>query len=308
MNNKSANNRVKSPAGPHHPNDFFRRLIPNLFCLGSMAANAGVIATDPGDYVAFPAGTNLALLYYSHAERNDIYLDGHKQNASGFGLDSDIAALRAVHYVQWGPVLAAPQVIVPFGSLRMSGARDDSAEGVGDPMFGSAFWLLNDPQHQRYLSFGTWIAAPLGNYDEDDAAMNIGENRWKGIVHASYTQSLVGNLAAEITAEWDFFGDNDDFAGMTRKQSRIFETQTHLRYNFSPGNFAAVSYYHTTGGENELNGVDLDDGLNSKRYMVSVAHMLTPSVQLLGQAGQDIEVRNGPEEKFRVGFRLLKIF
>ncbi|MCY1366393.1 putative MetA-pathway of phenol degradation [compost metagenome] len=258
--------------------------------------------------MAFPAGTNLALLYYNHAERNDVYLNGHKQEIPGFGLDNDIAAFRAVHYMQLGPLLAAPQIIVPFGSLRMKGGADTSASGVGDPLIGSAFWLVNDPMKKRYLSFGTWVAAPLGSYDEDGGAINIGENRWKGIIHTSYTQSLIGNLSGEVTAEWDFFGKNDDFAGMTRKQSHIFELQTHLRYDLSPGNFVGASYYHTTGGENRLNGVDLDDALNTKRYLLSLAHMVTPTVQLLGQVGQDLDVRNGPKEDFRVSFRLLKIF
>lgn len=307
MNKKNANSRKPlSKSLSRHIS--ILRIALGTCCLNSMAVSAGVIATDPGDYVAFPAGTNLALLYYNHAERNDVYQNGHKQQVPGFGIDSDIAAVRAVHYMQLGPLLAAPQVIVPFGSLRMKGGHDDSANGVGDPMIGSAFWLLNDPERQRYLSFGTWIAAPIGSYDEDGGAVNIGENRWKGILHASYTQPLIGNLSGEITAEWDFFGKNDDFAGMTRRQSHIFEVQTHLRYNFAPGNFAGVSYYHTTGGENSLNSVDLDDALNTKRYMFSIAHMLTPTVQLLGQAGQDVEVRNGPKEQFRIGLRLLKIF
>lgn len=308
MKNKNAH--VQAPPSLHNSSraKLLIRMLLLLCTLKGAIASAGVIATDPGDYVAFPAGTNLALLYYNHAERNDVYLNGHKQEVPGFGLDNDIAAFRAVHYMQLGPLLAAPQVIVPFGSLRMSGALDDSTDGVGDPMFGSAFWLVNDPQRQRYLSFGTWVAAPLGSHDGDDGPLNLGENRWKGILHTSYTQSLFGNLSGEVTAEWDFFGKDDDFSGMTREQSHIFELQTHLRYDFSPGNFVGASYYHTTGGENRLNGVDLDDSLNTKRYLLSVAHMVTPTVQLLGQVGQDLDVRNGPKEDFRVSFRLLKIF
>ncbi|NWL76411.1 transporter [Pseudomonas taiwanensis] len=296
---------------PTPPAKRVKRLIRTLLLLSALygaSASAGVIATDPGDYVAFPAGTNLAVLYYNHAERNDVYLNDHKQDTPGFGLDNDIAAFRAVHYVELGPLLAAPQVIVPFGSLRMKGAADTSASGVGDPLIGSAFWLVNDPARRRYLSFGAWIAPPLGNYDADDGPVNIGENRWKGVLHTSYTQSLFGSLSGEVTAEWDFFGENDDFAGMTRKQSHIFELQTHLRYDFSPGSFVGASYFHTTGGENRLNGVDLDDSLNTKRYLLSVARMVAPTVQLMGQVGQDLEVRNGPKEDFRVNLRLVKIF
>lgn len=305
MNNNS--NNKKTELRPP-----FQRLIPlTALCAGlfnSMAATAGVITSDPGDYVPFPEGTSLALLYYKHAERDHVYRNGRKQDVQGFGLDSDIAALRAVHYLQLGQFLIAPNAILPFGRLKQNGSPDDSSTGVADPLLGSALWLVNDPQRQRYLSLGAWVAPPLGSYDAKDGPLNLGENRWKGILHTSYSQPLVGNLVGEVTAEWDFFGKNDDFAGATRRQSPIFELQTHLRYDFAPGNFAALSYYDTRGGENELDGVNLDDELNTRRYKISLARMLTPDVQVLGDIGKDIDVENGPKEKFRVGFRLMKIF
>lgn len=279
-----------------------------IFLFNSMAVHAGVITSDPGDYVPFAEGTSLALLYYRHAERNDVYHNGNKQNVQGFGLDSDIAALRAVHYIQLGDFLLAPNAILPFGRLKQNGNIDDSTHGVADPLLGSALWLVNDPQRQRYLSIGAWVAPPLGSYDAKDGALNLGENRWKGILHTSYSQPLIGNLVAEVTTEWDFFAKNDDFAGMTRRQSHIFELQTHLRYDVAPGSFAALSYYDTRGGENELDGVSLDDQLNTKRYKFSLARMLSADVQVLGEVGQDVDVENGPKEKFRVGLRLMKIF
>jgi hypothetical protein len=308
MNNKSANKKLERGTGFQRSTARLSWTVFGLCIFSSLNVNAGVITSDPGDYVPFPDGTSLALLYYKHAERNDVYLKGRKQNSPQFGLDSDIAALRAVHYIQLGELLIAPNVILPFGRLKQNGASDDSTSGVADPLLGGALWLVNDPQSRRYLSIGAWVAPPLGNYDAKDGPLNLGENRWKGILHTSYSQPLIGNLVGEVTAEWDVFGKNDDFAGMTRRQSDIYELQTHLRYDFSPGNFAAVSYYDTRGGENELDGVSLDDELNTKRYVISLAHMVTPSVQLLGQIGQDIDVENGPKEKYRAGLRLMKIF
>lgn len=277
----------------------------SLTCV--LNTHAAVLSTDPGDYVALPVGTNLGLLYYQHVERNKVNVDGHTATRD-FGLDSDIGIARFVHWTTLGGFTVTPQVIIPFGHLDMSGMRNYSTTGVADPMVGSALWLLNDPERERYLAVAGYVGIPLGNYDHD-APVNLGENRWKGMVHLAYVQALVPHkLYAELTLEHDNFGKNDDFNGATLRQDNVFEVQAHLRYALNDKNQLGVSWYRTTGGENHVDGVAQNDSSRTDRYLLTWQHFLNPTLQVQTQFGQDVEVRNGPQEQYRLNLRIAHAF
>lgn len=285
-----------------------KRAAATLLIGYNAGASAGVVTTEPGDSVPLPEGTNLGLLYYQHAERNTLKKDGHAAPGD-FRLTSDIALARWVKWTSLGGFLVTPQVILPYGHLKMSGDTHAAQSSFGDPIIGSNIWLLNDAVNERYFSLGGYIGLPLGSYDSEKGSMNIGENRWKGVLEVNYVQALIpGTLYGEMTLEHDEFGNNDDFAGRTLRQDSVFEVQTHLRYVFSPTNQFGLSFFHTTGGENHLGGVGLDDSQNTQRYLLTWAHFLTPKTQLQTQTGRDLDVRNGPQEDLRVNVRLAHIF
>lgn len=75
--------------------------------LAGFSANASAVDVDAGDYTALPAGTNLGLLHYQHAERNRLYANGHKQPLDA-GLNSDMGKLRGVHFMELGGYIVAP--------------------------------------------------------------------------------------------------------------------------------------------------------------------------------------------------------
>ncbi len=278
-----------------------------LALANSNAVEAAVLSTDPGDYVALPPGTELGLLYYQHAERNRIKVDGHTVTRD-FGLDSDIGIARFVHWTTLGGFTVTPQVILPFGHLDLGGGRDYSVGGAADPMVGSALWLVNDPKQERYLAIAGYVGMPLGSYDHD-APVNLGENRWKGMVHLAYVQALLpGTLYAELTLEHDTFGNNDDFFGQTLRQDDVFEVQTHLRYVFNQQNQFGVSWFHTTGGETHVGGVAQNDTTRTQRYLLTWQHFLQPTLQIQTQFGQDLDVVNGAQEKYRVNLRIAHAF
>ncbi|PNQ48931.1 transporter, partial [Vibrio agarivorans] len=86
--------------------------------LAGFSANASAVDVDAGDYTALPAGTNVGLLHYQHAERNiRLYANGHKQPLDA-GLNSDMGKLRGVHFMELGGYIVAPQVSLPFGNVR----------------------------------------------------------------------------------------------------------------------------------------------------------------------------------------------
>ena len=111
--------------------------------LSSFCAGASALDVDAGDYTAMPAGTNVGLLYYQHAERNRLYANGDKLPLDA-GLDSDIGILRGVHFMELGGYIVDPQFLLPFGNMR---AKDDlsalgSDSGTGDLMLAATVWLV----------------------------------------------------------------------------------------------------------------------------------------------------------------------
>lgn len=294
-------------------NHAFRKLkivLATLTALTLTSPNmqAAVLSTDPGDMVALPVGTELGVFYYQHAERNKLKKDGHTVTKN-FGLDDDIAVARYVHWTEIGGLTVTPQIIVPFGHLKLSGSSNQSASGIGDPIIGAMVWPINDPARERWLNMGGYVGVPVGNHDPDRGAINIGENRWKAIFQVGYVQAIIPKtLYGEITLESDNYGKNDDFAGSTLKQDSIFETTFHLRYVLNAKNQLGLTYYHTVGGENEVDNFDQNDSLNRRRGMLTWQHFFTTTTQFQTQFAKDLDVRNGPEERYRIQFRLAHAF
>ncbi|MHA5986291.1 transporter [Pseudomonas aeruginosa] len=269
-------------------------------------AFATVLGSDPGDFVALPEETHLGLLYLQHAERKSLMAnDRSVPNAPN--LVSDIGVARYVYYTTLGGYLISPEIVAPFGSLRLNGSVDDSAAGAGDPVIGSALWLVNQP-NERYFALAGYVGVPVGNYDKDEA-LNLGENRWRGIAQANYTERLYGNLWGEATLEYVTYGDNKDYLGdSTLEQKDTYELHTHLRYQWTPATSTSVSWYHLEGGETKVDGVSQDNRLKTDRYALSLGHFVTPQTQLMVQYGQDFNVENGFKEQSRVNFRIAHVF
>lgn len=284
-----------------------------LATLGVFAgsARAAEISTDPGDYAALPAGVDLGIVYVQHTERDAFYASGDKLPGR-FRLDTDIGLLRWVHYTKVGDFVADPQIIVPFGTVRLKTAfgplAPTSSSGVGDPLVGGTLWLVNQNEAQRWLGVSAFVSVPVGSYDDDKGPVNVGENRWKGIFHAGYVTALPGNFMLDVIGEYAIYGENDDFLGLKRKQDASYGVQAHLRYLLTPSTHVALSYYRDYGGETRLNGVRQDDRMNNDRWLATFATFVAPTVQLQAQYGQAISVDNGAREASRVNLRVVKVF
>jgi hypothetical protein len=279
-----------------------RALVAAGFAAMLAPAMAAEIATDPGDYVALPAGTDLGIVYYQRAEFKSVYANS-RQVPVPFRLVTDIGLARWVHYTTLGDYLVTPQVIIPFGKVDL---RPQSASGVGDPVVAAALWLVNQPEAQRWVTVSAFASLPVGKYDASEP-LNMGENRWKGVFQSAYLTSLSKNVMLDLVGEVAIYGENDDFGGMRRKQDASYGGQVHLRYMLAPTTSVSVTYYHDFGGESKLNGVAQHDRMNNSRFLVSVAGFVSPTVQLQLQAGKSLKVTNGPKESSRINLRLVKV-
>lgn len=243
-------------------------------------------------------------------EHNKLYVNG-ESIVGAPTLSTDIGLARWIHYIEVGGFLIDPQVVIPFGSVKLNdGGSELSASGVGDPLVGATIWLYNNTDTKAAFAISAFVSIPLGSYDKEQGGINIGENRFKYVTQAAYIFPLSASFSGEIIGEYTFFGDNDDFGGSdtTLQQDAQYGVQTHLNYQMSQATMLSLSYYHDFGAESKVEGVKQNDELNSSRLQATVQHFLAPDLQVQVQYGRSISVENGFFEDSRVNLRLVKVF
>lgn len=278
-------------------------------CL-SMTTHAAQVATDPGDYSPLPKGFDLAILYLQSFDHDEFYVDGNKI-ANGPTLSADIGLLRWVHYVEVGGFIVDPQIILPFGKLKLNaGDTEVSSSGIGDPIVGATIWLYNNTETKQAFGLTGLVSVPLGSYDKSKGPVNIGENRTKFITQAAFVTPITEQYSVHLIGEYTFFGDNDDFgaSGITRSQDDQYGYQVHFNYHISDTTTASLNYYHDFGAESEIEGVAQNDELDNNRWQVTVQHFVQPDLQIQLQYGRSISVENGFFENDRINLRFVKVF
>ena len=286
------------------------RTVTLIAAAAAAAPSASALEVTAGDYEVAPAGVNILLLYYQHAERSDLYVNGTKV-ATDFSLKSDIGLIRYIRTVGLSPSVSVdPQAILPFGKLKSGGSAAflGEASGTADLILGAPVKFLLDPTTRDAFSIGPFIYLPTGNYD-NTKPLNLGENRWKGLLQLAYVKHFDASWALDVVGDVLVHGKNTDAGpGATLRQAPRFEAQAHLRYNLSPATALSAGYGYYWGGETKVNGVAQNDKLKTQYARLTATHFLTQTLQLQAQLGADLSVENGLKEERRLNLRLLKIF
>lgn len=278
---------------------------------GALAAGpAAAIDVDAGDYTALSAGTNLALVYYQHAERDALYSKGNKLPLNA-GLDSDVGILRGVHFTKLGDYIIDPQFLLPFGKLKGKDATSflGDTDGIGDLILAATVWLVNKPEANTYFGITPFLTLPTGQYNRDKA-LNLGENRTKFTLQAGYITSLTKKVSLDLAGDVTLYGHNNDYGAgsVTLKQDASYQFQAHLRYHVSQAFDLRASVSKTITGETTVNGIDQNDRGHTTKMSVGAAYFLRPTTQLLASYGRDVSVREGFKENNRLNLRLLQVF
>lgn len=274
------------------------------------SAPAAAIDVDAGDYTALPAGTNLALVHYQHAERDKLYSKGTKVPVNA-GLDSDVGILRGVHFMDIGGYIVDPQFLLPFGKLK---AKDGTsflgdAGGTGDLILAATVWLVNQKESNTYFGITPFLTLPTGHYDRSKP-LNLGENRTKFTLQAGYITSLARSLSLDLVGDFTVYGRNREFgaAGATLEQKTSYQAQAHLRYHVTPAFDLRAGMSKAISGETSVNGVDQGDRGSTTKFNIGASYFLRPTTQLLATYGRDASVREGFKENNRLNLRLLQVF
>lgn len=289
----------------------WRAVLTTSAMLGGLVTGvAYAIDIDAGDYTALPAGTNLGLVYYQHAERDALYSKGSRVPLNA-GLDSDVGILRGVHFMDIGGYIVDPQFLLPFGKLK---AKDGTSflgdnSGAGDLILAATVWIINKPEHNSYFGITPFLILPTGQYDNNNL-LNLGENRSKLTLQAGYITGLGKNVSLDLVGDVTLYGHNKEFGASkaTLKQDRSFQGQAHLRYHVTPSFDLRAAVSKTVGGETSVNGMEQGDRASTTKVSLGASYFLQPTVQLLATYGRDLSVRDGFKESNRVNVRLLQIF
>jgi len=279
--------------------------------LGSVLSHSTfAVDVDAGDYTALPAGTNLAMLYYQDASRDELYSAGNKVTGD-YSLASDVGILRGVHFTEIGGYIVDPQFLLPFGAL--DAGKDIAAlgeeSGVGDLILAATVWLVNKPKDNTYFGITPFIYLPTGTYDNKEG-LNLGENRYKFALQAGYITNLTDDISLDLVADVMLYGKNDEFGAtkQTMEQEASFQLQAFLRYKMNPSWDFRVGLSQTFGGETEVDGIKKDDAAEVTKMSVGSSYFISPSIQLSATYGRDLAVENGFSEDNRLNLRVLKVF
>lgn len=276
-----------------------------------LAPAASALEVTAGDYEAFPAGSNIAMLYYQYATRGSAYANGNKVSGN-FGLDSNVALARYIRVVGLSENLVIdPQFIVPAGRLRTGGdaAALGTASGVGDLIVGAPLKWILDTRTRDVVSVGPYLYAPTGSYDSA-RALNLGENRWKGLLQVAYIRHFNADWALDLVGDVTVHGKNTAYTATraTLRQERRHEVQAHLRYNLTPATALSAGIGRIGGAENVVDGARQGDRLDTRYARLTVTSFVSPAVQLQLQYGKDLAVDSGPRERQRFNFRVARLF
>lgn len=270
---------------------------------------AMAIDTQPGDFIAAPAGTTGVLFYGSYGTSDGAVVNGKDVSGS---LDTYVGIPRVVHFFDVGGFTADINVLLPVGSLQnasLGGASLGRASGVGDLNVVGTFWFVNEPKTNRYLAVAGYLSIPTGNYDPF-APLSMGANRWSGALQLGGVYGLTDRWFIEGVTDITVYGDNSNYDGFhgVMSQDPTITAQAWLTFKATDRVNLSVGYGAYWGGAQALNGANL--GFNSEKQQVraAVSVFVTPTFQVLGQLNHDFAVQGGFDQGFSSLIRFMQLF
>lgn len=278
--------------------------------LTAMPKPAAALDVDAGDYEAAPPGTNLAILYgfFGWRDRFDTSSGDEIENSN---LNSQVGILRLVRYFDIG-ITIDPQIFIIYGSLnnaKLGGDSLSSSTGLGDIIVASTFWFVNQPEEKRWFGITPFVFFPTGTY-RDGQAVNLGENRYKGVLQAGYVEHF-GDWIVDLIADTTFYGDNDD-AGPngddTLEQNNSYQAQAWLRYKVTPALAVGGGWSGTWGGKVKVDGDNTGVSTEVQQLRAIAQFWAREDLELQAIARTDVWSEGGFRETFGLQLKMMWVF
>ena len=228
-------------------------------------------------------------------------------------LDSHVGIGRYLYYNEAFGHPFVLDLIVLFGALtdgRLGGNPAGTASGIGDPTVSVGAWLINQPEHGRWLSAASFLSIPIGTYDSQ-SAVNLGQNRWQHDLQVDFTQTLLERFTIDVSGVWTYYGENTD-AGPARQTLRqdsswsayawlTYVTQTAARSSLS------IGYAGTFGGTVKLDGVPTGSKTEEHQIRFSYSQFVVPTWQVLLSLSRDVSATGQFKQDFGMLLRIAKV-
>lgn len=245
------------------------------------------VKSDPTDYVPMPPGTDINILYLQSIKFDNFYNDGHR-TPQNIDITVNTGVARYVNYSNFfnTNMIWSRNIILPYGHQQVAGKSDIST--MGDAIVGGTLWTMSDFINNRHLGWALFLTMPTGDHKEDGFALS--NDRWALDFQSSYVHGLSESWTWEATAEAELY-TKKKHADSTK--DTFYQTHNHLRYNFSPKTWMAVSHRYSWGGAEKYDGMETLSDLNNSALGISAATMVTPNAQILLNYWQDVHVTSG---------------
>jgi len=294
------------------------------FCKLLRALRAGVVvivagatpcrAVDyqPFDWVPAPPGAGILMGYYQFATHSELTntITGAVKNSH---LDSHIGIARYLYYNEAFGHPFVLDLIVPFGALtdgRIGGDPAGTASGIADPIVSVGAWLINQPEHGRYLSAASFLSIPIGTYDRQ-SALNLGQNRWQNDLQVDFTQTLLERYTIDVSGVWTYYGENTDAgpAHQTLRQDSSWSAYAWLTYatQTAARSSLSVGYAGTFGGAVKLDGVPTGSKTEEHQIRFSYSQFVVPTWQVLLSLSRDVSATGQFKQDFGLLLRIARV-
>ncbi len=285
-----------------------RRYFYGLLAATALApGSAWAIDVSPADYTVLPPGTNLILGYAQYSTARELHVDGAGKVPSS-DLDVAVGLARYVHYSELGGVPISVQAIAPFGNLdaRIGGADQPIADGLGDITLGATVYPVHsaDPTGTT-LGVTAFLTLPTGAYDP--AKISLGSGTWTFTPQVGVIQGLGNGFFFDGILDAAFEADHDEGAVAFSRDPSV-QVQAYMRYQFSQATSVSFGYSGKFGGKQFTNGSYTGLKTRSDQLRLFANHFFTPTLQLQGMIGSDVNVEGGFKNDFVTQLRLLKVF
>lgn len=274
------------------------------------AAPANAIDIMPGDYTVLPAGTNALLLYGQYSQSSKLKVDGVGEVPdSKLGLGIGIA--RYLHYTSVGGVPVGLQAFLPFGGFteaRIGGAEPLTKSGIGDLTLGITAWPLSsaDPTGTT-LGVTAYVSLPTGAFRDEPGAINIGSGTWTFTPQIGLIQGLGNGFFFDGALDVAVRSDHSE-NGIEFSRDASVQVQAYLRYQFSATTNVSFGYSGTFGGKDFVNDTYAGTKTRSDQLRLFGSTFLTPTLQVQGMIGTDLNTQGGFRNDFIGTVRLMKLF
>ncbi|NYT37323.1 transporter [Allopusillimonas soli] len=264
-------------------------------CLGmASAAHAG----DPSarDWIPAPPGTNVIASYLAALGSHGFYDRGHRVEG-GPEIDVQALVLRPMAFRKLGNFTVQYELIAPAYRTRakVPGSPSESMTGLGDVQAGMAIWLYNNEETRTWFAWEPFITFPTGHYHGSRADVSAGKNRWTTVQDLAFVKGVGESTFLEAVAEFEFYGDNDNYYGQTLEKDPSTRLMFLASTNINPSTYVGLRYRYETGGREKINGNTVVSSQNSHQLAAEITYQINNANQIQLQYIHDLDVRNGPK-------------